>query len=232
MNTMNTLHPKQIDFKFGDYISQGFELFKKNIGNFVLAFLFCFIMSIIPFCSLLAVGNFMKYARKVNRGEPASPSEIFNFDEFMAYFTLNLIFLGFMFALMIPYFLLIFMAASMGGSAIISIILFLFIFAAIIAMYYFILKGFYVIALISLEGKKDLKECWNISKMMTVNNLLMIFLFAMVVSFIGYIGIILCGVGIFLTAPIVYTCYYVAYEDGLNQIKNSEIDEIGTTVSY
>ena len=227
---MRTLNPKQVDFKFGEYISQGFELFKKDIGGFVLAGFFTMIMSIIPFCSFLAIGNFMKYCRKVNKGQQASASEIFNFDDFMAYFILNLMLIGFMFALMIPYFVIIFMSKSMesgGGAGIMSMILFLLMFAAIFALYYFMIKGFYIVPLISLENKKDLKENWNISKIMTANNLLIIFLFALVASFIGQLGVILCGIGIFLTLPVTYTMYYMAYEDGLNQIKIDEIEEIG-----
>ncbi len=227
---MNNYLTKQIDFKFGDYISQGFELFKKNIGNFVLAFIFTFIMSIIPLCGLLGMGNFYKYCRKVNNGEPATPSDIFNFDDFKPYLILNLIIIGFVIAFMIPYSIMIGMATQIGGesSPILGGLLSLLIFALVVVMYYFMLKGFYIPALISLEGKKDLKEAWNISKAMTKNNLLMIFLFALVVSFIGQIGIILCGIGILLTIPITYACNYMAFEDGLNQIKKDEIDEIGT----
>ena len=228
---MNTLNPKQIDFKFGDYISQGFELYKKNIGGFVLAGFLTMIMSFIPFCSFLAIGNFMKYCRKVSKGQQASASDIFNFDDFMEYFKLNLILIGFAIAFMMPYFLLVYIATTMGsdGAGFMSVIIFLFVFIGIIVMYYYVLKGFYIVALISLANKKDLKENWNISKVMTNNNLIMIFLFALVASFIGQIGVILCGIGVFLTLPITYTIYYMAYEDGLNQIQTDEIEEIGTT---
>lgn len=230
---MNNLHPKQIDFKFGDYISQGFELFKKDIPSFILAYFFCFIMSIIPFCGILALGNFMKYCRKVNRGEPASPTDIFNFDDFVPYFILNLIVLGFVIAAIIPYSIIMFMATSAGmeDGALIATVMSFLIFAIIFVMFYFILKGFYIPALVSLENKKDLKENWAISKIMTKNNLLIIFLFYLVISFLGQIGIVLCFIGIFLTIPFTYICYYSAYEDGLSQIKNNEIEEIGTVLN-
>ncbi len=67
---------------------------------------------------------------------------------------------------------------------------------------------------------------------MSKGNLLMIFLFSLVISFIGQIGIILCGIGIFLTIPITYICTYIAYEDALNQIKKDEIAEIGNRTSF
>lgn len=232
---MNNYQMKQIDFKFGDYISQGFELFKKDIGGFVLASLFTMIMSFIPLCSFLAIGNFYKYCRKKNRGQEASPSDIFNFDDFSPYLMLNLFVFGFAFAMMIPYFLLIAMAASLsdgGGSPLIAVIMMIYVFAMIIVMYYFILKAFYITALISLEGERDWKQAWNNSKVMTKGNLLMILLFSFVISFIGQLGVIACGIGIFLTIPLTYICNYMASEDGLNQIKNDEISEIGNKTAF
>ena len=235
MMTTNTNYQlKSVEFKFGEYISQGFDLFKKDIGGFVLAYFLCFIMSIIPFCAFLAMGNFLKYCRKVKNGQPASPSEIFNFDDFVPYFILQAIALGFIIAALIPYSIIMFMLSSTGmenGSPILNTILSLITVAIGVVFYIFILKAYYVPALISLENKKDLKETWNISKIMTKNNLLMIFLFSLVVSFIGQIGVILCIIGIFVTIPLTYICHYMAYEDGLSQIKKDEIEEIGTTVS-
>lgn len=231
---MNNYQMKQIDFKFGDYISQGFELFKKDIGAFVLASLFVMIMSIIPLCSFMAIGNFYKYCRKKNKGQDASPSEIFNFDDFGTYLVLNLIVLGFFVAIMVPYILIAALASTMdsgGGAAIMGIFVMLYMFALIVVLYYFLIKAFYMTAIISLEGEKDWKKAWKTSKAMTTNNMLMILLFSFVVSSIGQLGIILCGIGIFLTIPIAYICNYMASEDGLNQIKKDEIEEIGT-VSY
>lgn len=235
MNTIKNYSAKEIEFKFGDYISQGFELFKKDIGGFVLASFFVMIMSMIPLCGFMAIGNFYKFCRKKKRGQETSPSEIFNFDDFSPYLVLNLIVLAFVFAVMIPYFFLIFSMSALsdgGGSPILSMLSGLLIFAAIIVGYIFMLKAFYVSALISLEGEKDWKQAWKNSKIMTKNNLLIIFLFTFVISSISQLGIIACGIGIFLTIPIGYICNYMASEDGLNQIKKDEIDFIGTKTTY
>ena len=51
---MSTFTPKPVEFKFGEYFNKGFELFKKDMGTFILAFIFVLIMSLIPFCGFLA----------------------------------------------------------------------------------------------------------------------------------------------------------------------------------
>ena len=226
---------KPIEFKFGDYLSEGFELFKKDIGGFVLAFFFSMIMSLIPFCGYLALGNFYKYCRKVKNGEQASASDIFNFDNFQPYFIIQLILMGAFLLVILPLSLLGGYLGDSGGSnraALIGGIFTPLIIGFIVVILIITLKGFYVPALISLEGEKDWKTAWNISKVMSKGNLLMIFLFSLVISFIGQIGIILCGIGIFLTIPITYICTYIAYEDALNQIKKDEIAEIGNRTSF
>ncbi len=65
--------PKPVDFKLGEYINKGFELLKKDFGNIFVAFLVCCIMSIIPFCAVLAMGNLYKYLQRIHRNQPASP---------------------------------------------------------------------------------------------------------------------------------------------------------------
>lgn len=219
---MNTLNPKPVNFKFGEYISQGFDLLKANFGSIFLATLFTFLMSIIPFCGAVAQSNLFKFLRKIDKGEPAQSSEIFNFDDFMKYFTPQLlIFVGIM-ALYIPYFLLLAMSGVFSGnepSGIAASLMMFYVFFLIIVIFYFALKGFYIIGLMSLKNIQGLKEAWNISKVMTSGNLLMILCFSIVIGFLGEIGIILCGIGIFLTIPFVYVAQYFAFKDGLGQIE-------------
>ena len=54
---MSTFTPKPVEFKFGEYFNKGFELFKKDMGTFILAFIFVLIMSLIPFCGFLGIGK-------------------------------------------------------------------------------------------------------------------------------------------------------------------------------
>lgn len=225
------LTPKPINFKLGEYINKGFELLKKDFGNIFVAFLVCCLMSIIPFCSLLAMGNLYKYLQKINRNQAASPGDIFDFKDFMPYFILQLIVFGGVLVLYIP--LIIVMAVTGGMSEnnenpVAIIFMIPYIFLIIAAIYYFLLKGFYITPLISLKGIQDIKEAWNISKVMSKGNLISILLFSIVVGILAQIGVIACGIGIFLTIPFLYTANYFAYEDAIQQIEHDEITEIGS----
>ncbi|TZF93103.1 hypothetical protein FW781_19245 [Chryseobacterium panacisoli] len=226
------LKPKPINFKLGEYINKGVELLKKDFGNIFVAFLVCFIMSIIPFCGLLAMGNLYKYLQRLSRNQPASPGDIFDFKDFMPYFMLQLIVFGSVLLLYIPLFAVLSISGAMSGnnesSPMVALFMVPYVFLLMVAIYYFVLKGFYIIPLISLKGIIEVKEAWNISKVMTKGNLLSIFLFSLVVSILAQIGIVACGIGIFLTLPFLYTANYFAYEDAIQQIEYDEIIEIGS----
>ncbi|WP_426274720.1 hypothetical protein ACN9MN_10755 [Chryseobacterium sp. S-02] len=227
------LAPKPINFKFGEYINKGFELLKKDFGSVFVGFLVTFLMSIIPFCGILAVGNYYKYLRKLNKNQSVSAGEIFDFKDFMPYFILQLIIIAGVFVLYIP---MIFFGVFAGITSNNSgepnpgmmIFMFPYLFFMIATLYYFLLKGFYMIPLISFKEITDLKTAWNISKVMTKGNLWSILLFAFVVGILSQIGILACGIGIFITIPFMYAANYFAYEDAIQQIEYDEITEIGS----
>lgn len=224
------LKSRPVDFKFGEYISQGFDLLKANFMPIFLATLCTFLMSIIPFCGVPAVSNLLKFIRKIDKGEQAEPSEIFNFDDFMKYFIPHLLIFAGVIVLYIPYFLIIALSGAFSGdepSGLAGIFMMLYGLFMVFVIFYFTLKGFYILALMSLKNVAELKEAWNISKVMTTGNLLMIFLFSIVIGILGEIGVILCGIGIFLTIPFIYCAQYFAFKDGLAQIEYDELKEIG-----
>ncbi len=227
------LKPKPINFKFGEYINKGLELLKKDFGNVFIAFLLCMVMSIIPFCGLLGMGNMYKYLQKLNRNQPANAGDIFDFKDFMPYFILQLIVFGGFFMIYIPFVIVLVITGAYsdsgnGAGPLAMMFLIPYVILMIVAVYYFVLKAFYMIPLISLKGIKDIKTAWKISKIMTSGNLIAIILFSFVIGILAQIGIIACGIGLFLTIPFVYTANYFAYEDALQQIEFDEITEIGT----
>lgn len=225
---MSGLTPKRVEFKFSEYFSKGFELFKKDMGTFILAFIFAGFFSIIPIFTFLAFGNFIKIARKVNQGQQVSATEIFNFENFGTYFKLFLILLVLVFLVEIPMILLMPSANQLGETSPYSSMFFVAIFLGIfIAIYYIFLKAYYIIALISLENVSSIREAWSISKEMTRGNLLMMFLFVIITSLIGQIGIIACFIGVIISAPLTNILQYISYEDGIQQIKFDELEEIG-----
>lgn len=54
------LSPKPVNFKMSQYLSEGLELLKKDFVNIALATFLCLIMSIIPFCGFLAMGELVQ----------------------------------------------------------------------------------------------------------------------------------------------------------------------------
>lgn len=229
------LSPKPVIFKMSQYLSEGLELLKKDFVNIALATFLCCIMSFIPFCGFLAMGNLYKYLRDVKNNRPASPGDIFNFDNFSVYFILQLIIIGAVIALYIPMFFIFPSFALLQNEAAgigMAIFGFLYFILFIVAIFYFSLKGFYIPALFSLKGITDIKTAWNMSKVMTKGNLLSIFLFSIVVGILSQLGAIACGIGILITIPYMYTTHYIAFEDALKQIEYDEITEIGIKEKY
>ncbi|WBV59151.1 hypothetical protein PFY12_08740 [Chryseobacterium camelliae] len=227
------LVPKPINFKFGEYINKGFELLKKDFGSVFVGFLVASLMSIIPFCGILAVGNYYKYLRKITKNQQVSAGEIFDFKDFMPYFILQLILFAGVIVLYIPLmvvFALAGLASGNNGEPNPGVMIFIipYVFLMIAAIYYFLLKAFYIIPLISFKGITDIQTAWNISKVMTKDNLLNIFLFSLVVTILSQIGFLACVIGIFLTMPFMYAANYFAYEDAIQQIEHDEITEIGS----
>lgn len=223
------LNAKSIDFKFNDYLTQGFEILKKNYAKYLGAFLIIVLMSIIPFCGLLAFGNFYKFCHKSFKGEATKASDIFNFDDFLPYFYLQLIIFGGVLIFEIPIIIFSFFAHHLAENAtFFSILIPIYFLALFTVIFYFLITGFYMPAIISLLGIKDLNTAWNMSKKMTKGNGLKILLFAFVISFLSQVGVVLCFVGILLTLPYNYICQFLAYDDAINQIKYDDIQEIGT----
>ena len=117
MTNRESILVKPVNFRFGDYISNSFELYKNNFGQLFLGFIFVMILSIIPFCSYMAIGNYFKLCRKIKNGEHAEASEIFNFDDFSKYIILQLIIFGAVIGMIIPimFFMPVISAFENGG---------------------------------------------------------------------------------------------------------------------
>jgi len=102
MKNTETILVKPVDFKFNEYFSNGLNLYKENFGKVFLAVLFTFILGIIPFCSLLAIGNFYKFCRRLRQGVQVDAAEVFSFKDFSAYFVMQLILFAVIFVSFIP----------------------------------------------------------------------------------------------------------------------------------
>lgn len=232
------LNPKPVNFKFGEYINKGFELMKAKFGDIFVGLLVTVLMSIIPLCGMMAIGNYYKYIKKLSKNQPTSAGEIFDFKDFMSYLVLQLIIIGAVMLIYIPMVLIMgitgFFVHQHGTEPNPKTVFFMFpyMFLVIITFYYFALRAFYMVPLISLKGVTDIKTAWQISSKMTKGNMLTILLFAIVTSILSQIGILACGIGVLITMPFMYAANYFAYEDGLQQIEYDEIKEIGSAKQF
>ncbi|MCY0976319.1 hypothetical protein PGH12_11425 [Chryseobacterium wangxinyae] len=210
------------DFNIGRYISEGFTLFKKDIGGFIIATLLAIVMSFIPFCSLLAVGNFYKICKKVDEGQSVQAGDIFDFTDFWMYFKLFFLVLLAVIILMIPVQITIIpiiaaakgageninIAMLFGGMGIWFVLFLLFIFAFTVSLYF-------VQPIISLHKIQSVRQAYLLSWKISKKNFFMILIFSIIVGIISQLGIIVCGVGLLFTVPIGICIKYVSFKDVL-----------------
>lgn len=228
-------------FKTGEYISKGLDLFKKDMGNFIVAYFFCIILSFIPLCSYMAIGNFYKLCQKVDEGKKGNAGDIFDFTDFFPYLKFQIFLIVLVMLILIPiqiFMLPILMVASQGSENLqvndflsyftggfFSVIFLVFIIAGLIG------AGFhFLMPLISnfkiLSVRAAIEASWRIAK----KRLFSIFIFVTILYFLSMLGFVFCFIGIFITAPLVLCIKYISAKDILilqNNLQLDELDEIG-----
>ena len=213
------------NFNIGKYISEGIDLFKKDPGGILVSFLLVMIMSIIPFCSILAVGNFYKVCRDLDINGRADSNKIFNFDDFFPYFKFLILLCLVVFVVVIPFPLFIFplsflsgedssvsnlsAAIFAGGFGIFMILYIIFLIILSIATYYFI-------PLVALKGSHRVRKNISVSWELARKDFFSILLFIIVSGFLSQLGIFACGIGLFITIPIGLCMRYKSFEKVIN----------------
>lgn len=229
-----TLTNKPIDFKLGDYINKGWDFYKNNFGKLILPMFFVFLLSIIPLFGYMALGNFMKFCKRLEEGKNPQASEIFDFTDFSKYLIITLLVIGIILILYIPFLFFIPFISNPESTpnSMVFMLMMLYYLFLMAALFILSIRMFYITPLVSFKGISDFKEVFRASSEMAKGNYLQIFLFTLVASFMGLLGMIGCYVGVFLTLPLTYACYYFAFKDALQQISNDEINEIGTQQNF
>lgn len=202
-----------VDFRFGQYITEGYRLYTKHFTKVFLAFMAMIVMSVIPFCSYLALGNFMRFLHRLNEGEEPSPSEIFNFDDFLPYIKLTVAVVIAVLVMEAP----IIYYAVRGEEMPTYMLIYIFVFIAV--AFYLVARAFYMPYLISVKGIRDLRKAWTVSSEMASGNILVIIGFILMVGILAEIGMVACIVGILFTLPFSYTAQFAATEDAVLQRK-------------
>lgn len=233
MKNLELLSVKGYDFNIGKYLSDGMELFKKDIGGFIVATILVFVMNFIPFCGILGMGNFYKICKKVDEGEKVSAGDIFDFTDFVMYLKLFLLIFAVVIVIMIPVQLsllpVIFAANATDGSlsetssALFAGGMGIWLLLVIILIAAVSVSMFFVQPLISLHRMTSVREAFMLSWKLARRNFLKIFVFSIIVGFISQLGVIVCGIGILFSIPVGICMKYAAYKDVLESVNQKVV---------
>ena len=209
------------DFKFGDYISKGFELFKKDMGMFILAFVVIMFTSWIPFLGVCIQTNFFTICHKVENGEKGEISDLFNFEKLGTLVVYYIILIACVLVILIPMFVPIIllgdsdgnsydsdMQSALGGGMIIGMLVMYVLLLLFMGFTYF------AIPLIHFGDYKAI-EALKTSYKLVKKQILMIFLFFIVVGMLASVGVIACYIGMIVSIPFSYCVMYQSYKDVL-----------------
>ncbi|GAB4421783.1 MAG: hypothetical protein OHK0039_37130 [Bacteroidia bacterium] len=203
------------EFKIGDYINRGFEIFRKDAGNFIgYGFLMIplILLALIPILGAIAMlillmpytAGFYLYANKVANDEPRTFQDFFGGMKF----TGNL--LG--------------MVVLMGLAIFVGFLL-------LIVPGIYLAVGYSLALPLVVLGGMGAWEAMETSRKIVSKNWWWFLLFGMVVGVISSLGQIALLIGMFVTMPIAYCVQYAAFEDIMGTSSDSslmhKIDEIG-----
>jgi len=232
---------KGYQFKIGEYISKGLDLFKKDSVNFIVAYFFCIILSFIPFCSVMAIGNFYKICKKVDEGKKGNAGDIFDFTDFLPYFKFQIFLVGLILLITIPleiFMLPLILVASQNQESVPASDVFTYLTGGFFSLFFliFLLAGLigaalhFFMPLISNFRITRVRDAIQLSWKIAKKRLFMILVFIALMYILSMIGFVFCFIGIVITAPIVLCMKYISAKDILilqNDIQLDELEEIG-----
>ncbi|MXV37318.1 hypothetical protein GO491_01310 [Flavobacteriaceae bacterium Ap0902] len=212
------------NFDIGNYISTGWEIFKKEWVTFSLYGLIMLVIVMTGigalFTGALIIGFFIG-ADKVVKGEKLSLNDMFggfnkNLGSLIVLMLIPIVIMGAIYSLFFG--VLIGTSsfapnddaaamAAMGSMLIIYLLMFVIGMALSLAMFfapYLVYFGDYAVI-------DAIKTSWKLS----MKNVLMILLFTILIGFITQVGIFVCLIGIVVSMAFAYVCYYPLMKDVL-----------------
>lgn len=193
------------DFSIGECLSEGFEIFKQNVGGFIGFTLLLVGVSMMPAIVTLAGGDalgsvvnivtsivsiplgvgFMIVAKKIYH------NEAYDFNSFFEGFQL---------------FQPLLIASVLVGLAVAVGFILLFIPGIYLAIAFT-----WTSPMIVFAGRESV-EAMGISRKVVSKNWFKVFGFYIVLMLVAFAGILAFGIGIFVAIPVIYCASYVAYE--------------------
>lgn len=240
--TVNERIQNGYKFDFGKYISDGFEIFKKEWLMFSLYGLASVILMVASFATLVGALffifplylGFSVAAVKVENGEKLEFKDFFGaFKNYDKYVLLAVCYFAVFLVLYLPFiFLFVFMDLGVeyfdsnisgGFMGIFMMLYYVFFYAAI----YFIQGSMIFTPYLIHYGNYSVVEAMKTSFKLFRKQILMILLFVFVVGMLSGIGYLACLIGIFATMAAGMLMQHAMVKDILMQSSYSEIDQIG-----
>lgn len=233
------------EFKLGDYISRGFDIFKSNMGGYIgyaiLYFFIALVMALIPginlisslFSSSFIFGYFLVSNSISAQGIIPPFGTFFNgFNHIGKLIVITLITLVAVIAAFLPFLFsvgtgIFGLAATTNGSAVwdsVKSMLPLLIGGLLVVTYLSISWSF--AGMIAVFHNMEAWAAMEKSRKVISKNWFMMLLFAIVLGFINLGGALCLGIGLLFTVPLSYCAMYAAFEDiaGVHE-ETSSIDD-------
>ena len=204
------------EFRLGDYVNRGWELFKQNIGGFV-GFSFLYLVAVagsgqIPYIGWLIqtligaplVAGFFIVADKIAKGQPHEFNDFFKgFDH---------------------------MLQLVIGNLVMSVLI-------VLGLVLLIVPGIYLAVAYSMFvpivifARLEFWPALELSRKVVTKNWVNFFVLALVFVGIALLGLLALVVGLFAALPVIYCISYSAYDDifgtGESSAFDDRIEEIG-----
>jgi len=243
---MNEDHQARIDqiiadgynFKFGDYISNGFDILKKNLGGFILftllLIIISFVISLIPLVGFVANSFFISpaltagifwVANKVWKNEMPEFSDFFRGFDFIGQLALTALlqFIIVMLALvpfimaiwdsgMITWYMDILSDPTIAAQGEMPPLPASWTFLLLAPMIYLAVSYSWSYMFV-IFYKMPAWDAMEASRKLISKNWLIYFLFVIVISLIAAAGAIIVCIGLLATMPAMYCMHYAAFED-------------------
>ena len=207
---------EKVNVKIGEWIEQGFNLYKNNFGTLVLASVIALVLSAITIFILFGpmIAGLIIIALQLLRKEEPKPDA-------------GRVFSGFGYFLNSFLFMVLWGLAILIGSAILTIFHVIPLIGQLLSLFFiYAAQAFLMFGLFLIVDKQ--MNFWPASQesIQTVKtNFWPLFLLSLIASIIGSIGTIALGIGIVLTFPIQVCILAVAYQEifvGTEQSSNQE----------
>lgn len=232
------------NFEFGKYLSDAFNLFGKEIGQFALfTFITCIIMlfasitiigpTVVMICTL---NGLAEAAQKIEQGQKVEFNDFFRgYEKLGSKIVLGLIYFGLTIVLYIP---LVISLLSMGyfsesmdvnavapmsvGFMMLSYAIF---YGGMLILQSSLLFSSYLIHFGDYSAGEAVKKSFQLYK----KNFFIITVFVLVMLILAYMGFIFCLIGFFASFPVMGLGFYSLVKETLMSEEHSEIEEIGST---